>query len=156
MPVARGEDVRAISFKARRSGSASSPSPEGSKNFLGEFFFTTTWRLLRSGCSRSVPRDVPGWSRSHSSNDLYMRCLSITYNTKNYTMIDCQLCCWRGCAVGRAFEGVRLRDLSATSEGSDQTSLTRSPRPTASSRDRPAPPRTNLRARSASFCHGDH
>jgi hypothetical protein len=66
MPVARGEDVRGISFKARPSGSASSPSPEGSKNFSANFYF----QKLPTCCASELhagPGDVKGWSRPQSS-----------------------------------------------------------------------------------------
>jgi hypothetical protein len=56
MPVARGEDAWAISFKTRRSGSTSSTSPEGPENFLGEFFLPKTSSLLRTRAVRRTRR----------------------------------------------------------------------------------------------------
>jgi len=55
-----GAHVRAIMLEARPSNSASSPSPDGPKNFLGEFFFPKTSSLLRKVYARRS-RDVKGW-----------------------------------------------------------------------------------------------
>jgi hypothetical protein len=43
---------------------AYSPSPEGPKNFLGEFFFPKTSSLLRKRCTRPVQETFRGWSRA--------------------------------------------------------------------------------------------